>query len=490
MSVDGFEGPVPLSHENSGPAHKSYSYSMPRSMSANTLLSEGRVSRSGFALPPRYTVEPRLLTSRPAPVRMTKSASYAALATEYSNSAYRVGSLMPAPVALNADHSLSQFADPHPSQAQLQLADQQYNIRKSEWNRHVASQHAQTQAKLRSKYRIIQEQRRVASEANRRAHQMNSWIDGQKRIGYGTRPRTEHEFTPGTYTTLADVSSSNLLSSIQQKARQHRPPPQRSAPAAAAFPQQQQRPISAAGGGRVAAAVAAANASAAPSAPGHRTPPPAPAGTTRHRAPPPPPMSVDSISTAYLNEGSEHLSVVDGLAPFAHRAAPRMAPPPPPVAAHRPPPRPPPRPPREPPSPEQQFDGESIANAVKLQRLAKAEANEAQKRERLARLQTPELMKDLELISGVLQTKYSKLQDGFHNMKKSSGSDMSKSNSLRPEDFEKGIQRLGLPVPQQHIRGIAELMMNEQGQIELKDYGRVLKGIDYDTGVVARAMKA
>ena len=33
-------------------------------------------------------------------------------------------------------------------------------------------------------------------------------------------------------------------------------------------------------------------------------------------------------------------------------------------------------------------------------------------------------------------------------------------------------------------------MMNEQGQIELKDYGRVLKGIDYDTGVVARAMKA
>lgn len=127
---------------------------------------------------------------------------------------------------------------------------------------------------------------------------------------------------------------------------------------------------------------------------------------------------------------------------------------------------------------------------MKLQRLAKAEANEAQKRERLARLQTPELMKDLELISGVLQTKYSKLQDGFHNMKKSSGSDMSKSNSLRPEDFEKGIQRLGLPVPQQHIRGIAELMMNEQGQIELKDYGRVLKGIDYDTGVVARAMKA
>ena len=30
-------------------------------------------------------------------------------------------------------------------------------------------------------------------------------------------------------------------------------------------------------------------------------------------------------------------------------------------------------------------------------------------------------------------------------MKKSSGSDMSKSNSLRPEDFEKGIQNWASP---------------------------------------------
>ena len=39
MSVDNFEG-RPTFARNSGPAHKSYSYSMPRSMSANTLLSE------------------------------------------------------------------------------------------------------------------------------------------------------------------------------------------------------------------------------------------------------------------------------------------------------------------------------------------------------------------------------------------------------------------------------------------------------------------
>lgn len=458
---------------------------MLRSSSSSTLLSEGRVGAGAFAIPTRYTVEPQMLSSRPAPVQMTKSASIGALSmpSEYSSAAYRMGSLVPAPNAFQTDHTLSHFADPHPSQAQLQLAEQQYNIRMSEWNQHVALQHSQSKSRTRSKYRLIQEQRRAMAEANRRKHPMQAWIDGQKRVGYALRPRTEHEFTPGTYTTLADVSASNLAHTIQQHAKQHRAPPQRPAPQrpapqrlAKAHPQPHATRMSAepAGGGRIAAAVAAAAAAGGSAAPDHRAPPPGPAPVRpRHRPPPPAydALSIDTVSSAYLNGSSAQVSV-SGEPLAAHRSAPRMAP----ESAHRPPPRPPPRPLPV----AEEFDGEAMAMAIKAQKLAKAEAEEALKMERKENIATPALKKDLLLISGAIQNKFTRMHDGFRKMNCNSGTKLRSSSSLTAEEFTQGIRSYGLPIPQNHIDDIAELMMNDKGAIELQGFVTVLKGSEQE----------
>ena len=466
-----------------------------RSMSASTLLSEGRVSSFGFALPTRYTVEPHLITSRPAPVQMTKSASTATLPSSYSLSAFRMGSLVPDSAASRNDHALSQFADPHPSQVQLQLAEQQYNIRLSEWNRHVAFQNSNHgESKMRSKYRLIQEQRRAAADSNRHGQpRQQAWLASQKRIGYAARPRTQHEFTPGTFTTLANLSATDLAQVARQAAAQHRPPPQRKKVHA---PAQQRRPPPPPPNPRQPTAAPDHVSLADVTAPGaltgagapvlmHRPAPSAPiAAAPRHRAPPSyDKLSVASISSAYLSAGS--------VAMPAPRPAPRAPPPPP---AHRQPPRPPPKdemppPHRQPPWPpprEDVFDGEAMAQAIKERKRAQAEAQAMADQERKQRLSSPALKKDLLLIKGMFESKYKHLHDGFRKMNQTSHTKFRDSSKLTTDEFIKGLRGFGLPISQEHLEGITELMTGGKREISLADFTGVLKSVHSEYNATSR----
>ena len=403
-------------------------------------------------------------TSRPPNVHMTRSASFSPLPAAYNSAAYRIGMLVPDARSYDADHTVSSFADPHPSSAQLQLARQQYTLRMTEWQRHVQTQHTTDRRKLKSEQALLEEDNVRAVLAAMRRSGKAGWLDARG-LGMGA-PKGR-----GSLSTIGVASMSSFSTMAAGPPQHHRPPPSmmevdgkhgskglthRPPPPQPAAMGSQENP-----GSNYPTDAAREPLAPSPAVPSHRAPPtlaPNPA-VPSHRAPP-------------------------TLAPKQHRAPPSKPPARPSVIPSRAPPPLPLQPPES--TVDAVFDGEAMAVELKSRKQAEAARQVAARQHRLGQIATPALKKDLRLIANALDCKHKHMHEGFRKMRRSS---TGKSSALlSTEQLSASVKRLGLPISEEHVLHIAELMgaSGEDGLINLADFAAVLRGQDYEGSVIGR----
>lgn len=123
------------------------------------------------------------------------------------------------------------------------------------------------------------------------------------------------------------------------------------------------------------------------------------------------------------------------------------------------------------------FDGEAMAQTIMERKRAQAAAQAVAAQERKKQLSTPALKRDLVLIKGMFESKYKHLHDGFRKMNRSSHQKVHDSSKLTTEEFMQGLRSFGLPICQEHLEGITELMSGGKHEISLAGFTSVLKGV-------------